>query len=441
MSQRLHERSGRLSRLQRLVAENPPPGPTRRSFWRSPLRGPWLTSVFASVLLVGITVVFVTGLLSYAAYNPDLSGNDKTPGAGPLGFYLFDWPTSPAWLYRVTQGLHVTVGIVLIPVLLGKLWSVLPKLFTWPPVRSLAHALERLSLLLLVGGVVFEFVTGVANVQYWYVFPASFYPLHFYGGWVFIGAFVVHVGFKLPVMVHALRSRSWRDELRTDTAHTEPEPPDDHDLVSPDPAAATISRRGVLALVGGGSALLFVVTAGQSFGGVVRRTALLAPRFTDPSDGPNGFQVNKTADELGLTGAAQDTGWRLELRGGDGDATTTLDRDELLGLAQHTAALPIACVEGWSTTSQSWTGVRLADLAEMAGVPEPVSVYVESLQEGGFGTTRLRGNQALDPDSLLALQVNGAELSLDHGFPARIIVPNNPGVHNTKWVTRLTFEV
>ncbi|HZD16250.1 MAG TPA: molybdopterin-dependent oxidoreductase, partial [Pseudonocardiaceae bacterium] len=37
-------------------------------------------------------------------------------------------------------------------------------------------------------------------------------------------------------------------------------------------------------------------------------------------------------------------------------------------------------------------------------------------------------------------RVNGADLSLDHGFPARIAVPALPGVHNTKWVTRLTFH-
>jgi DMSO/TMAO reductase YedYZ molybdopterin-dependent catalytic subunit len=35
--------------------------------------------------------------------------------------------------------------------------------------------------------------------------------------------------------------------------------------------------------------------------------------------------------------------------------------------------------------------------------------------------------------------VNGEDLSLDHGFPARVIVPANPGVHNTKWVTLMTF--
>lgn len=156
--------------------------PTSPGFWRSPLRGPWFTSVLGVVLLVGITVLFVTGLVSYAAYNPDLSPvNDKTPDKGILGFYLFAWPTNPHWLYRLNQGVHVTLGITLIPVLLAKLWSVVPKLLAIPPVRSLAHALERISLLLLVGGGLFEFVTGVFNVQQNYVFPGSFYQLHFYG--------------------------------------------------------------------------------------------------------------------------------------------------------------------------------------------------------------------------------------------------------------------
>jgi hypothetical protein len=112
---------------QLLMPQEPPPGPFRRSFWRSPVRGPWLTSVLGLVLLPGITILFVTGLLSYAAYNPDLGGvNDYTSGKGWLGFYLFSWPADPDWLYRVNQGLHVTLGLALVPILLTKLWSVLP---------------------------------------------------------------------------------------------------------------------------------------------------------------------------------------------------------------------------------------------------------------------------------------------------------------------------
>ena len=43
-------------------------------------------------------------------------------------------------------------------------------------------------------------------------------------------------------------------------------------------------------------------------------------------------------------------------------------------------------------------------------------------------------------DSLLALKVNGVDLSMDHGFPARVIVPALPGVHNTKWVSRIELR-
>src|SRR5215470_2849175 len=169
-AQRARHRPGRLAPPGEL------PGPFRRSAWRSPIRGPWLTSILGLVLLGGVSVMFVTGLLSYAAYNPDLSRlNDETPGKGWLGFYLFSWPTRPEWLYRVNQGVHVTLGLVLVPFLLAKLWSVLPS--------------------------VFEFATGIMNIQQWYVFPGSFYTLHFYGAWVFVAALVVHVGLKLPTVV------------------------------------------------------------------------------------------------------------------------------------------------------------------------------------------------------------------------------------------------
>ena len=142
-----------------------PPGPFQPRFWRSPLRGRWLTSLLGLVLLVGLPVIAITGLLSYAAYNPRLHGNDETPGATLLKFFLFSWPTHPAWLYRLDQGVHVTLGLALLPFVLAKLWSVLPKLFSWPPVRSPAQALERLSLIMIVGGVLFEFATGMLNIQ------------------------------------------------------------------------------------------------------------------------------------------------------------------------------------------------------------------------------------------------------------------------------------
>jgi DMSO/TMAO reductase YedYZ molybdopterin-dependent catalytic subunit len=422
-----------------------PPGPFRRSFWRSPVRGPWLTSVFGLMLLVSIPVMFATGLLSYAAYNPGLDPvNNTTPGEGLLGFFLFSWPTNPVWLYRVTQGVHVTLGLTLVPILLFKLWSVLPKLFEWPPLRSPAHMLERLSLFLLVGGAVFEFATGILNIQTWYPFPASFYTLHFYGAWVFIAGFVVHVPLKLPTMIRALRSRGFWGELRTNLANTRPEPPDAGYLAPVAPAVPTISRRGVIAFAGAGSALIAVLSVGQSLGGSLRRTALLAPHNQQVSGSTAGdFQVNNTARNAGIVASATGEIWRLTVwnDGQPGRAPVVLSRADLLRMEQHSASLPIACVEGWSTDNQAWTGVRLRDLAALAGADSPSSVLVTSLQHGGgFNKAALSAGQIMDQDSLLALQVNGADLTLDHGFPARVIVPACPGVHNTKWVSTMTFR-
>ncbi len=81
------------------------------------------------------------------------------------------------------------LGLVIIPVVLAKLWSVIPRLFVWPPARSIAQVLERLSVLMLVGGILFQIVTGVLNIQYDYIFGFSFYTGHYFGAWVFIAGF------------------------------------------------------------------------------------------------------------------------------------------------------------------------------------------------------------------------------------------------------------
>jgi DMSO/TMAO reductase YedYZ molybdopterin-dependent catalytic subunit len=412
-----------------------PPRPRLRAQFRSPLRGPWLTSVFGLVLLVVLPVVILTGLLSYIAYGPAL-GQAIPEHVGWLRLPVFAWPTRPPWLYRLTQGLHVGLGLVIIPVVLAKLWSVIPRLFAWPPVRSIAQLLERLSLLMLVGGILFEIVTGVLNIQYDYIFGFSFYTAHYFGAWVFIAGFAMHIAVKIPHMITGLRSMPMREVLRTGLSGTRPERPDADGLVSTDPADPTMSRRGALGLVGAGVVLIGALTVGQTVGGFTRVTALLLPRGRVGV--PGDFPINKTAAAAGVLPAANNPDWRLTLRGGP--AEVLLDRATLSRMPQHSARLPIACVEGWSA-ERVWSGVRMADLARLAGVPAPTSAHVTSLQRGGaFGEARLAANQVIDPDALLALRVDGADLSLDHGYPARVIVPAVPGVHNTKWVDAIEFR-
>ncbi len=424
-----------------------PPGPFRPEFWRSPLRGPWLTSVLGAALLPMIVAVAVTGLLSNAAYEPRLGDNALGRTIGPLDVYLFGWPTTPSWLYSVTQGLHVAIGLAAVPVLLAKLWSVIPRLFEWPAIRSVSHALERLSLALLVGGALFEFATGILDIQVYYPFRFFFTDAHYYGAWVFISAFVVHVTLKLPVVFAQLRTgRAVLAPLRASLAETAPERggpepglAEDREpsLIPLAPRPATISRRGFLGTVGAGSLMMLLMGLGPVIGGPLRQIAVLSPRGRSRGSGPNEFQVNRTAAAAEIDTAAVGSSWRLVIRG---RGRIRLSRADLEAMPQHTYELPIACVEGWSTV-QTWTGVRLSELARRAGIDRPAQLTSTSLEQNGvFNAATLNADQVTDPRSLLALKVNGVDLSLDHGYPARVIVPAAPGVHCTKWVAEMDFK-
>jgi hypothetical protein len=327
----------------------------------------------------------------------------------------FVWLPRPAGLYRITQGLHVATGVAAIPVLFAKLWSVYPRLLQTPVVRSLPHALERLSLVPLVGGSLFMLASGVANIDLWYPWSFFFPAAHFWAAWITMGALIVHVGAKLTVTRRAVRPRSRPLDATS--------------------GAATTGRRQFLAWVGAASATLTAVTIGQTVY-PLRHLALLAARR--PDHGVQGFPVNRTAAEAGV-GAIDTAAYRLRVAGAV-SAPLELTLEDLRALPLHTATLPIACVEGWSATRQ-WTGVPLRELIAMAGAGSGRSATVESAEVNGrYRTSPVNHEQLADRDTLLALLVDGEPLAPDHGFPVRLVGPNRPGVQQTKWVTRVVVS-
>ena len=165
----------------------------------------------------------------------------------------------------------------------------------------------------------------------------------------------MHAGLKMPTVIRSLRRRGLLRELRVDTASTVPEPPDVSSLVPTAPSAPTISRRGVLGFAGAGSLLLIALSVGQSIGGPLRRTALLAPHGQATGSGPLDFQINVTAAEGGVKPEETGDGWRLTLSREESGASApvTLTRAQLLAMPQHDASLAINCVEGWSTGNQA----------------------------------------------------------------------------------------
>ena len=72
------------------------------------------------------------------------------------------------------------------------------------------------------------------------------------------------------------------------------------------------------------------------------------------------------------------------------------------------------------------------------GAPADARVRVTSLQQNSiYAVTEMGPEFVRDPSTLVALELEGETLDLDHGYPARMIAPARPGVLQTKWLSRL----
>ena len=388
-----------MSRLTRPLPTPPDQlrvGPLREGTFTSTLRDERVASWLGLWLGIAFTVCLLTGLLDWDSQ---------------LAHPLLRLPERPVRLFQVTEGVHIATGIASIPLLLAKLWAVYPKLWDWPPVRSIAHGLERLTLLVLVGGAVFEVVSGLLNIVEWYPWPFFFPTTHFWVAWLTIGAMIVHIGTKATVT---------RRGLGRPVAEVSPED--------------AVDRRKFLGAVGAASGAITLVTVGETFRPLTGLD-LLAPK--KPTIGVQGLPVRATASGAGVTKRAADPGYRLVVTGAVARPLSLAVAD-LHAIAASTATLPIACVDGWSATAH-WSGVSMPDLLTMAGAKPGARVRVESLERNGlYRTSTLNADACRDPLVLLATHVRGEVLHMDHGYPCRLIAPDRPGVLQTKWVTKVT---
>jgi DMSO/TMAO reductase YedYZ molybdopterin-dependent catalytic subunit len=365
------------------------------------------------VLGIAIALLFMTGLLSHYQYEP---------------WQWLPLPARPIWGYRLTQGIHVATGIATIPLLLIKLWSVYPNLFRFPPIRSIRHALERISIAILVSSALVQVATGFLNVLNWYGFGWFFPPVHRFLGYVVVGSVLLHIGVKLPDIVYGLRARVAEADVLTEVPWSEN--PESHSNAGtlPDPPTPGISRRGLLTAAGAGIGLVVITTVGQTVTPLAP-VGLLAPRRW--SQGPQRVPVNRTAEQAQVRAGALATDWVLQVAG---PRPYTLTLDDLEPRAVYQARLPINCVEGWSVGAH-WQGLSLLEIVEQAGGTANSRIQVVSLEPVGYNRSFVAGPQL--SAALLATHLNGERLNLDHGYPLRLIAPNRAGVLNTKWLSRI----
>ncbi|GGA62018.1 putative oxidoreductase [Pseudoclavibacter endophyticus] len=227
------------------------------------------------------------------------------------------------------------------------------------------------------------------------------------------------------------------------------------------PAPAGVDRRSFLTWAGGTTLIGILAAAGaqlSSAGSAAVSTIRTALRLPAPATAAPPIPASA---ELGVPGLAPvitpnddfyriDTAlvvpqvdpadWRLRVHGLV-ENELSLTWDELLAFPLIETDATLACVSnevgGGLIGNARWLGYPIRELLARAAPTAGADMVLSRSIDGFTASTPL---EALtdDRDALLAVGMNGEPLPLQHGFPARMVVPGLYGyVSATKWVTEL----
>lgn len=146
--------------------------------------------------------------------------------------------------------------------------------------------------------------------------------------------------------------------------------------------------------------------------------------------------------------------WKLSIEGSGVDKPFTLTYDELLKLPSRTVTRYIECAGNGRSFYQTlmnkpaqggqwklgaygvatWTGVPFSELLNRAGVKRTATEVMPVGLDQPNVRRPMSLAKAMEEDTILAYLMNGETLPIDHGFPAKAIVPGWVGINNIKWV-------
>jgi DMSO/TMAO reductase YedYZ molybdopterin-dependent catalytic subunit len=161
-----------------------------------------------------------------------------------------------------------------------------------------------------------------------------------------------------------------------------------------------------------------------------------AQRGIDPGRVPPGQYLTERCPVLtyGPNPAFDLSSWTLSIDG-EVEEPYTLSWEELLALPQVDVTADIHCVTRWSKLDTTWTGVRVRDLLDRAGV-KPSGTHVMAHCDGDY-TTNIALEALYDDDVLVAHTYEGEPLEPDHGAPLRLLVPKRYFWKSAKFLRRL----
>jgi DMSO/TMAO reductase YedYZ molybdopterin-dependent catalytic subunit len=149
--------------------------------------------------------------------------------------------------------------------------------------------------------------------------------------------------------------------------------------------------------------------------------ANLTPISSQQNNAINGTQyINQSTYALRVTGLVNDS--------------LNLSYARLLALPAYSEVASLPCIEGWNFTAQ-WTGFRVMDLLDMAGL-KPGATYVVFYGADGY-STGLPLDYLRDQRVLMAYGLNNVTLPPDRGFPFQLVAVDKYGYKWAKWITRI----
>ena len=122
----------------------------------------------------------------------------------------------------------------------------------------------------------------------------------------------------------------------------------------------------------------------------------------------------------------------------DGDVSNPLQLtvDDLYAMSDVQKTLKIQCVEGWAA-NVLWEGIPILYLLSKAGATPKSIAHVTVQSITGYNAI-LSSDEVANPDNMIALKAAGIPLTVEHGFPARLVAPARLGLEWIKYVNRIT---
>ena len=142
--------------------------------------------------------------------------------------------------------------------------------------------------------------------------------------------------------------------------------------------------------------------------------------------------------DVGLGEDFETARWALSVQGSDSAVARQVTIAQIRELPRVEQITQLNCIEGWTVVVQ-WAGVRFADFTARYAPQFRNARYVSMRTPDQAYFVGLDSASALHAQTLLCYEMNGADLTSEHGAPLRLVIPVKYGVKNIKRIGKIRY--